>query len=259
MEENEMTTESIFAKYWREVADILGIEGKATKRFAIRLSSDPMDSIVGNGLQVVQRLYNALSNPNWVSENGSNWAWRSTTPEFNPGNKSREVVLERMIVKTGSSTDWTCQMSTSSGVQPRTRLNKRRAIDLVRRNAPDHYSFVELKVDSDNPLHAAFEILSYALAYLNARNNRQKGSGHHDIMAAKHIALIVLGPEAWYRDYKSEEQGFKWLADNLKSGLNAMSGEKPEFDFSFQKYRYVDGDDLNETASGILGLAKTWK
>lgn len=104
-------------------------------------------------------------------------------------------------------------------------MHRRRAIDLVRHNGNKSFSFIELKLDSDNPLYASFEILGYALAYLHARMNNWKGGETHDVMAAQKIELTVLGPTNWYQYKKrGQSQGrkfqFDWLAKEIASALN---------------------------------------
>jgi hypothetical protein len=162
-------TESIFDIYWRQVTEELGKKPKE-KSLAIRLSGHPIDGF--NGKKVVKRLHAALSCDGWGKQVGTNWNWDTT---FHYTTDSPEVKLERELVKAGREL-WARQMATSSGIQG-PRLNKRRAIDLVLRQDDDYYSFVELKIDGDNPVYALFELLAYGLAYLHARKNKWKGSG----------------------------------------------------------------------------------
>ena len=56
-------------------------------------------------------------------------------------------------------------MSTSSGLRPGVR-DSRRSIDIVQHIQKDEYRFIELKVGSDQPLYAMFEVLGYRLLYL---------------------------------------------------------------------------------------------
>jgi hypothetical protein len=157
-------------------------------------------------------------------------------------------------------------MSTSSGIEERdpsdklNAANKRRSVDLVRDHGNDRYSFVELKVGADNPLYALFEILGYALAYLHARRGGREGTGTHNVMQAKHIRLVVLGPKCWYRfdkgDPSSPKFELQWMADELAKGLKDLSKSKPEFSIAFEEFG--DHESLEEAAADIIGLANKW-
>ena len=64
-------------------------------------------------------------------------------------NTSPEVMLERSIVRAASD-NWANQVPTSSGlIGPH--ADKVRNIDLVQRLDENHFSFIELKVASNNP------------------------------------------------------------------------------------------------------------
>jgi len=143
-------------------------------------------------------------------------------------------------------------------------LNSRRAIDLVRFIGPRHYAFVELKLGSDNPLYAAFEILGYALAYLHARADGWTGPGGHDVFDAERIELIILGPKGWSRNDKcgtNMEFEFKldWLADEIAKSLNDFVKAEfkgvPAFSMKFRKF---SNGSRAEQVSEIHHLAQNW-
>jgi len=242
-------TESIFKNYLNEVTDVL--DGNPNKRKAIFLNENPPPRFDGAG--VVSRLYESLACDGWKTATGKNWEWRTKVPSYKT--TSPEVALEREIVASDTTNKWSCQMSTSSGIQG-SYLNKRRAIDLVRQTAPDQYAFIELKVNSDNPLYAAFEILGYALAYQHARSHDWQGTGYHNVMSAKEINLIVLGPREWYQYKKgmAHPENYKfnydWLSNGLTEGLNILTNGDPEMSLSFGKF--TDFGDPNITAVSIV-------
>ncbi len=247
--------ESIFDSYWDEVKHLLG--GKPSKSMAISLNENPPAQF--NGAAIVGRLYNSLACDGWRISSGKNWEWRTEAPAYLTS--SPEVALEREIVAADIANQWTCQMSTASGIQG-PHLNKRRAIDLVRQSAPDQYIFVELKVDSDNPLYAAFEILSYALAYQYARQYNWQGTGSNNVMHAQAINLVVLGPSKWY-EYKkrgalAKRHKFKldWLTKELCDGLNSSANGAPQIRFSFEEF--TDLGEPKLTAAGIIRDAFEW-
>ena len=193
-------------------------------------------------------------------------------------NSSKEVLLERAVAALDMK-KWTYQMSTSSGVQivqgdtRRVNLNSRRSIDLVRYIGQGRYAFVELKVGSDNPLYAAFEVLGYALAYLHAQANEWTGTENRDVFGAEAIELTILGPEDWYKYVKrgtDKEFEFKlnWLADEIANSLNAfVTAElkgKPAFTMTFRHFPKGDlrsKENFEQRAMEIHRLAESewWK
>jgi hypothetical protein len=90
----------------------------------------------------------------------------------------------------------------------------------------NEYRFIELKVGSAQPLYAMFEVLGYGLLYLLARQHGRRGEGKHDVMAARRIELVVLGPDNWF-SYKESPGGsvsrfdFEWLQGRINEGLAA--------------------------------------
>ena len=116
-----------------------------------------------------------------------------------PENASPELRLERAIVATCGES-WSNQMPVASGlVGPAT--DKRAAVDLVYRKEPTTHSLIELKVDSNNPLFAAIEILSYGMLFVWSRAN-QDSLGYdlenQPVLGASDITLSVLAPERYF-------------------------------------------------------------
>ena len=143
-----------------------------------------------------------------------NWRWKRH-PDLSPENKSPEIRLERSIVSVCGD-HWSNQMPTASGLVSAA-ADKRAAVDLVYREDPSTYSLIELKVNSDNPLFAAIEILMYGLLFVWSRNN-QEGLGYQvqvqPVLAATSVRLSVLAPITYYRDYD-----LTTLSSTLNSGL----------------------------------------
>lgn len=256
--------ETMFARYRSRLKeeDILG--DSPTKGTAIRFCEKrPFD-----GVSAIRNLFDTLSINGWNPPQlaGTNWKWRDDKPTFKT--RSPEVILERTVVLKGNTgtNEWTWQMSTASGVEAqledkRNASNKRAAIDLVRNNGNGSFTFVELKVGSDNPLYALFELLGYALAYLQARKN---GWGEYDpeneIFKAREIKLVVLGPEDWYkykrRGSNAEHQIFNldWMLPSLVEGLNLLSKGNPTFSIAFETFR----DPVELAAEQIISSAPGW-
>ena len=214
-----------YQAYWDMVGQLLGRDPEH-KASAINLSGSPIPGWDAD--RATRALFEALDGPFWrkpATRTSGNWVWREVTPKAATGNI--EVGVERQVAEIGGADEWTCQMSTWSGViGPRT--NRRCAIDLVQRIGPDAYRFIELKVGSDYPLYALFELLFYVLTYLHARRHGFGGSGRYDVMQAKHLELTVLAPEDWYgfrRRGQAQLHKFDhtWLVDSISAALAGLA------------------------------------
>jgi hypothetical protein len=225
---------NIFDRYYETAS---GLATGLSKTRAMELSRQPTFGMITT--LSIRKLFQSLVCEGWKNKSaGSNWIWRF---KKNGGTKSQEVLLERAVAARDVAM-WACQMSTSSGVQGPYR-HRRRAIDLVRVIGEHHYAFVEMKVGSDNPLYAAFEILGYAIAYLHSQNNDWKGAEKYDVFDAENIELTILGPEGWY---KYEERGIDkrykldWLGEEITNALNefvtAELKGKPTFTMKFREF-----------------------
>ena len=221
----EMQQPEFFARYLKEAAKWLSVVDLKHRGAAIELSKHPLATL--DGVAMVKTLCATLDGPWWqdrANSRGGNWVWRDQTPTHLT--ESKEVVLERRLAQR-SAERWTCQMSTSSGLRPGAR-DSRRSIDLVQHIRENEYRFIELKVGSDQPLYATFEVLGYGLLYLLARQHGhgQPSGGHHDVMIARQIELVVLAPSVWFT-FKGSRAGpvsrfdFGWLETRINEGLAA--------------------------------------
>lgn len=247
---------NIFDAYKGRVSDNDLVRG-LTKTRAIDLSTLQVPGTISPA--TIQALYESLSCEGWSGQKGSNWVWRHAPPEYTDGH-SDEVSLERAVAAHDVDA-WGCQMSTSSGVQG-PHLHRRRAIDLVRFIGVGHYAFVELKVGSDNPLYAAFEILGYALAYLHAKSNGWAGMGAHNVFDAERIELTILGPDCWYMyDKRGADKKFEykleWLADEIANSLNEfVKAELNGMPTFTMKFRSFSGGTRDQQAADICRRAE---
>jgi hypothetical protein len=228
----EVHSHGPYETYWGRVEEFINPERKPDQRpkhktTAIRLSQGSIALPAGETL--IRNLWQAMSSDLWrqpKSKSTDNWMWRKKAKSASE--RGKEVALERQIVELGSGR-WCCQMSTASGLLG-ARKGKRRAIDLVHRNGEGHYSFVELKCKDSNPVYAAFQILSYGLAYLHARRVATVSqAAMPEVMTADFIDLVVVGPREWYDDprYKSDG-GRSWLGSlqtAIEAGLAALAEE----------------------------------
>jgi hypothetical protein len=135
------------------------------------------------------------------------------------GNTSKEVRLERAIAKLGVE-GWWNQMPIAAGLV-HSHADLRRAIDLVHCNENrTEFDFIELKIDSDNPLYALMEIVLYGLVYLSVR--REPAYCHADrrnaaVLTAKQINLRVLAPKGYFHSYN-----LHWLHTELQRALEEL-------------------------------------
>lgn len=253
-------TQSHFDAYWMRVQELLKRDPSQTTT-AVKLAKGGPFAVDGKVL--VRELMQAMDGPQWNDPrvpSDSNWAWRSKHLPAD-GRRPKEVYLERLIVKEGGLKHWTFQMPTSSGLLS-ARSDKRRSIDLVYRRPDDHYTFIELKGDANNPLYAAFEVLGYAIAYLLTRKHSSRDiGGRHHVLSARRVDLMVLGPAHWYRHWGSTIDeascALRPLAEAIETGLAAVLADRsalqPEqMNFSFRRYEHECG--TAEAASEIVTM-----
>jgi hypothetical protein len=157
-----------------------------------------------------------------------NWRWKRH-PDLPRANKSPEIRLERSIVS-ACGDNWSNQMPTASGLVGPT-ADKRAAVDLVYREDLSTYSLIELKVNSDNPLFAAIEILMYGLLFVWSRDNQEK-LGYdvkvQPVLAASSVTLSVLAPISYYSEYD-----LTTLSSTLNGGLVEF-GERKAVTLGFE-------------------------
>jgi hypothetical protein len=180
---------------------------------------------------------------NWKDAGGKlargklNWHFRQARTLKLGGKHPRpEKTLEKYLAQLGL--DWLAnQVVTSSGVVDRGDTG--RNVDLVCRDGNPinrEYRFIELKVDSDQPLYAAIECLGYGLVYVFSRIHA-KDLGYDEkleLMRAQIIHLRTLAPPEFYRDFD-----LRWLETALTDGLASLlrkRGVDLRMDFRFDKF-----------------------
>ncbi len=124
-------------------------------------------------------------------------------------------------------------MPTASGVVSAAK-DKRASVDLVYRQSPTHYSLIELKVGSDNPLFAAIEILRYGLLFTWSKTHREQ-LGYkletQPVLQATNITLCVLAPTSYYAAFDLTD-----FSSTLNSGIAAFGKSKGlSLTFEFSK------------------------
>ena len=231
----------------------LGLDSKGWKykqrRSLLLLIKQPPEVL--DGVELISGLVSRIRE-NWrdfrskgfyPSSERSKANWRYEKQRYiSPRNRSPEKTLEKSIsIITGD--DWVNQVPTCAGLVGSG--EKSRNIDLIHRHLDQGiYSFIELKVDSDQPIFAAMEILKYGLIYVFWREHLQELSelgfptADRELLKARHVSLEVLAPSPYYQDGSLE-----WLASAIDKGLSGFLGKRADLGFtmSFQFQAFPPG------------------
>lgn len=187
-----------------------------------------------------------------------NWRW-DPKREIAKENESPEVRLEKAIVNISPEiwpevVDWSNQVPTSSGLLGRY-SDRKRSIDLIHRWQDGEnvdYEFIELKVESNNPVYAALEIMVYGMLYVLSRANRegmQYTAELNPLLWARSIHLQVLAPRTYYVDHdlaRLEKALNEALGDFLKGRGFGMDFEFQEFPQDFHPRRILNNTDSRD-------------
>lgn len=177
-----------------------------------------LDFLVASYAQIHQDWSAAVDAGIWA-QSKENWRWKRHL-HLSKKKGTPELRLEWAIVN-ACGNDWSNQMPTASGLVG-SASNKKTAVDLVYREESTTYSFIELKVASNNPLFAAIEILRHGLLFVWSRNNQEK-LGYdvelQPVLAANNVTLMVLAPSEYYQSFDLTN-----LASALNSGLDEFGG-----------------------------------
>jgi hypothetical protein len=208
------------------------------KKSCLSLKSTPADFNAGKVIsKIYEQLVNNFKDPDnhFHSRGPSDKNWRfEKIPYIAKHNGSKEKTLEKSIAKLPSP-DWVNQVPTSSGLIGSS-SDKLRNIDLVHSLGKREYEFIELKINSDTPMFAAFEIVINGMIYLLSREFYSNQSiDSKEILNAKKVHLQTLAPQNYYFRYSLD-----WLEDELNKGLKTFLSEKLddniEMDFSFTSF-----------------------
>ncbi|MCB2106599.1 MAG: hypothetical protein KDE14_02810, partial [Rhodobacteraceae bacterium] len=129
--------------------------------------------------------------------------------------------------------DWSNQVPVASGLTSSSAAMKRMAIDLAQLPDPKFFRIVELKIGSDTPLYASFELIIYSLFWLHSRMDSEK-LGYEDrcVLLANNLDLSVLAPSTFYLN-----QDLDWLAKFLSTGLKQLfSARGVDVQFAYRSF-----------------------
>jgi len=120
------------------------------------------------------------------------------------------------------------------------------------------YEFVELKVDSNYPLYAAFEIVRNALLFLFTRRLGASGvhipKGDRNLLLAEAIELVVLAPSEYYSSFD-----LSFFEQKLNAAISKYAASEFGMKMSFRFESFPSGfrwvpeiEQTDQTATTLL-------
>jgi hypothetical protein len=173
-----------------------------------------------------------------------NWGWEKQ-PYISDHNSSAEKVIEKAIARECDD-DWVNQVPTMSGLLDGY-SEKHCNIDLVHRLSHGQFEFIELKIDSNTPLFAAFEVLKYGLVYVFSRQHAAE-LGYdpaNALLNATSVTFSVLAPTDYYVGYD-----LRWLEAELSNALHEVGKPGLTMNFRFEQF------PVGKAAMEIVGTRK---
>lgn len=222
---------SLFDGIQTLVGEVLGAPTKNRGIFETRKPTE------ADGALVVNAAYGVLSKrfeSTLHRQSRSKQNWRTIPQLAEWVAEKHEVDLERRLVKARKKGDWWNQMPVASGLVD-SKLDHALRIDLAHSRGPGSYAFVELKIDSDNPVYAAVEIVLYGIAWLLSRYHRESLYRGRILapLEGKNVGLYVLAPRRFYRNFQR---------DAFQTGLDTAIRDlasRPEFDVEMS-FRFLE-------------------
>lgn len=175
-----------------------------------------------------------------LSPSQENWRWKCCKGYTT---KSAEVKRERDMIDAhckslteGQIPRWANQIPVASGLLD-SFADKRLAVDLAHRcEVPEHrsdicYALIELKIKSNTPLYAMFEILLYGLLFVFSRSNRKDlryDIVRQPLLGVDRLHLRVLAPPSYYKPYKLD-----WLELDLNRAVSGFAHKKADMEMDF--------------------------
>lgn len=205
------------------------------------------------GQHLMENLYNQILK-NWTGcpcNGKQNWRFEKR-PHLGKSNHRPEVTLEKTITRI-TDDNWVNQVPTASGVDS---TGGKHCIDLIHRDR-GVFTFIELKVKSDHPLYAAFEIIKYGMVYIFSRiHTEQLGYQvkNKELLRANEVRLQVLAPPAFYA-----AESIKWLRSLelcLNNGLEVFAQKELQIPMSFNFFVFPTSFAWNPAGHEDLEVRK---
>ncbi len=216
----------------------LGLDGVSKyhhKSTAIRLTAKPPtfnpQSLIRSMLYQIEQNWNeARGGGSSRSASRQNWRWEKQL-YISEHNSSKEKQIEKAIAAECGD-DWVNQVPTMSGLLDGS-SEKHCNIDLVHRVRHGQFEFIELKIKSDTPLFAAFEVVKYGLVYVFSRQHAAElgYDPSNRLLSAMGVTLCVLAPTDYY-----EGLDLRWLETELSEGLRKIGVKGLIMNFRFESF-----------------------
>lgn len=168
--------------------------------------------------------------------------------------KSKEKILEKavaMLAKKGHMAEWFNQCPVASGLT-HSGKDRNRAIDLIHISGKKA-RLIELKWNSDTPVHALFQLLEYGLAYVFARLHvRELNLKKRRLMNVGQIGLEVVGPREFFVNgfrtdlFDSMDKAIGKFVTEKTGGALSISLRALSFPAGFKRIPFVDGKAVKE-------------
>jgi len=184
--------------------------------------------------KVVEGMWKQIAT-NWVNagcqwRGSENWRWTLRT-YLDANSKRAEVRLNRTLAKalskSLSSEKWTNEIPTGSGLAEKGGTAPG-GLDFAYCGSPGNLFLIELKIAAENPLSAAFQLVTYGLVLVLARHVHDRlRTGKQQIklsekwLTAKRADLRVLAPSGYYSKYRK----LAWFEEQLDAAVAAYGKE----------------------------------
>jgi len=229
-------------------------EELCSKGTALALGGDGAKAMLNmNLVPIIETMWRLIAT-NWVEaecqwRGNENWRW---IPRPNLGverqNTSEEVQLNRTLAGKLPPERWANEIPTASGLAEKGGKEPG-GLDLacIRDALPDRVCMIELKIGSNNPVSAAFQIVTYGLM-LNLSRLVHKRLLHDKgpitiadaWRNAKHADLRVLAPTEFYSEYPK----LGWFEDQLNAAVVAFGNtQKLGMSFGFRCFDEAPTDE----------------
>lgn len=201
--------------------------------------------------RVVEAMWKQIAT-NWV-EGGcqwrgkENWGWR-LCENLDDKKEQKEVRLNRTLAKflnrIPNKDFWANEIPTSSGLAE-IGGTETGGLDFAYHRSPDRVFLIELKIDAENPVSAAFQVVIYALFLTLARLIHARLRNPITISdkwrLAKHADLRVIAPTSYYTRYPK----LGWFEDRLNTGVAAFGARQDiAMTFAFCRFDEEPTDEL---------------
>ncbi len=200
---------------------------------------------------------------NWVeagcqARGGYNWRWNLSPKTAASGeiqSTQKEIILQRKIAGFCGER-WANETPTGSGLSGGSRGDPG-GLDLAYRDDSGAVFLIELKVDSNTPIHAAFQVVRYGLALTLARlvdKNvpiiiQESPPARSHWRDAKQAHLRVLAPAAYYERYPN----LGWFEARIQTAIGEF-GPARGLPMTFGFHSFENAVDLREEKDVVARL-----